>query len=68
MALFKRKIPQQEAMTGEQFCDLLEIDYAEIVEQRTAAQPVNVHFFLTELLKIGEVKKKLRQLLGNDAG
>ena len=62
---FKGKITQQEAMTGREFCELLEIDYDEIVAERKKVQPANVHFFLAELVKIREIREALKQLLKN---
>ena len=66
---FKGKINREEAMTGQEFCDLLEIDYDQIVAQRRLAQPENVQFFLQELVKIDELRDPLRELLlRNDQG
>jgi len=63
VAGFKQKIMKEEAMTGREFCELLEIDYDDIVHEREQEQPVNVLFFLRELVKIGQVKTILRDLL-----
>ena len=60
---FKRKISPEEAMTGKEFCELLEIDYEEIVFLRQKDQPDNVKFFLSELVQIREVKNMLIKLL-----
>lgn len=65
---FKNQITQQEAMTGQEFCDLLEIDYDEIVRVRTEDQPMNVNFFLSELVQIREIRDVLRQLLESGDG
>ena len=65
VAGFKGKITQQEAMTGREFCELLEIDYDEIVAERKKVQPANVRFFLAELVKIREIREALKQLLKN---
>ena len=65
VAGFKGKITQQEAMTGREFCELLEIDYDEIVAERKEVQPANVRFFLAELVKIREIREALKQLLKN---
>ena len=54
---FKNRINLQEAMTGREFCELLEIDY--IVERRKADGPANVAYFLEELVKIEPVRNKL---------
>ena len=63
---FKKKITLDEAMTGREFCELLEIDYDEIVTTRTESQPVNITFFLSELIRIKAIRKILRELLGNN--
>jgi len=65
VAGFKGKINKDEAMTGRQFCKLLEIDYDDIVQERKREQPANVHFFLRELVKIDEVRTILRELMRN---
>ncbi len=65
---FKNKITQDEAMTGREFCALLEIDYDEIVSDRQSEQPTNVRFFLRELTRIDQVKAILRELLSNGHG
>jgi len=61
---FKKKIKLEEAMTGREFCELLEIDYDEIVAKRQADGPTNLDYFLSELVKIPAVRNRLRQLLG----
>ena len=60
---FKQKIAFDEAMTGREFCELLEIDYDAIVEARQADGPDNVEFFLTELVKIEPIRNRLMELL-----
>ncbi len=62
---FKGKITEREAMTGPEFCELLEIDYEEIVAVRRKAQPENVRFFLSEVVKIPQIRDALKQLLKN---
>ena len=52
---FKKKISIEEAMTGKDFCNLLEIDYDEIVNDRKKEGPENLRYFLTELVKIDSV-------------
>ena len=61
---FKRKIAPEEAMTGQEFCDLLELDYMEIVRARREYGPENMREFLADLVKIESVSKSLRRLLG----
>ena len=60
---FKRQITQDEAMTGQEFCDLLKIDYSKIVALRKEEQPKNVNYFLQELVKIDKIRRILRKML-----
>lgn len=60
---FKRRIAYDEAMTGPEFCELLDIDYETIVAARRADGPDNVDFFLSELVGIGPIRQRLRELL-----
>lgn len=62
---FKNKITINEAMTGQEFCDLLEINYNDIVNTRRADEPDNVEYLLSELVKIESVRNRLRELLDN---
>ena len=61
---FKRKISLQEAMTGREFCDLLELDYQAIVDMRAEDAPENIRYFLSELVAIRSIRKLLEKLLG----
>ncbi len=63
---FKRRIAYDEAMTGREFCELLEIDYGAIVEARRADGPDNVEFLLSELVKIEPIRRRLCDLLGQE--
>ena len=60
---FKKRIAREEAMTGREFCELLEIDYDAVVEVRKMHGPDNVEFFLSELVKIESVRPRLREML-----
>ena len=60
---FKKRIAREEAMTGREFCELLETDYDAIVEVRKMHGPDNVEFFLSELVKIESIRPRLLQLL-----
>lgn len=60
---FKKKISRDQAMTGREFCHLLEIDYDAIVETRREYGRDNIEFFLSELIKIKKVRKRLTKLL-----
>lgn len=57
---FKRKVPIQECMTGREFCELLEIDYDAIVDERRQDAVANFDHFLSEMLKIKRVENYLR--------
>lgn len=60
---FKRKVPLSECMTGREFCELLEIDYDAIVNERRQDAEANFDYLLSEMLKIGKVEKYLRERL-----
>ena len=68
LAGFKHKIASQEAMTGREFCELLEIDYEKIVNERKHDQPNNVQYFLSELVKIKQIREILKTLLNKQNG
>ena len=51
-------------MTGREFCELLEIDYAAIAEARRSDGPDNVEFLLSELIKTEPIRRQLQELLG----
>ena len=57
---FKHKITMDEAMTGREFCELLEIDYDEIVETRKSDQEDNLKYFAEEIMEIPEIAKLLK--------
>lgn len=63
---FKRKITTQEAMTGREFCDLLGIDYEEIVKFRQENQNINLHDFVQSLLFISSVRDEIKQCLAKE--
>ena len=60
---FKEKISFDEAMTGREFCNLLEINYDEIVAERKLHGEENRKYFLTELAKIPFVRKFFKDYL-----
>ena len=60
---FKRRIALDEAMTGREFCELLEIDYDTIVRWRQTHCQDNFKYFVEELLKIEPVRLRMLQLL-----
>lgn len=65
---FKKRIAFEEAMTGREFCDLLEIDYDAIVEARRADGEDNRQYFVEELTKITPVMKLMVRLLRKRLG
>ena len=60
---FKRMIQFEEVMTGREFCELLEIDYDEIIEIRSRDAEDNVHYFIQEFLHIPEIKSIVEDVL-----
>ena len=60
---FKNKITREEAMTGREFCELLEIDYDQIVKQRQKDAPVNFRYFIKELMAVPDVKNEIRKYI-----
>jgi hypothetical protein len=48
---FKHRFDINHVMTGKELCDILEIDYEEILENRKKDASENVEFFVAELLK-----------------
>lgn len=58
---FKNKISKEEAMTGKEFCELLEIDYNAIVKKRNKDASKNLEYFLSEITKIEVVKNWLKK-------
>ena len=51
-----------ECMTGREFCDLIEINYDNIVEIRKRDQLENLHTFVTDLLRIPDLKAMITRL------
>ncbi len=54
---FKGNITKEQAMTGEEFCNLLAIDYKAIISAREKDQQENINFFIKELKKIDKLKE-----------
>src|SRR3954447_23932968 len=60
---FKNKIKPTEAFTGQEFCELIGIDYQAIIKERkTQDQPENIQFFCQELLKIEECREIITEV------
>lgn len=64
---FKQRIDIKEAMTGREFCELLEIDYDEIVEVRKPDAEDNIRYFLEELLRIPETNSIIEDILSSES-
>jgi len=63
---FKNKIKPEEAFTGQEFCELIGIDYQAIIKERKEQdQKENIRFFCEELLKIEECRKIIERILGD---
>lgn len=60
---FKKKVPLDKCLTGREFCELLEIDYDEIVAERGKDAQQNFQDFLTAVLEIEEVRDFVHQQL-----
>lgn len=59
VAGFKNKITINEAMTGEEFCKLLKINYLNIIDSRKNDQIDNLEYFIEELLKMSVLREKI---------
>ena len=59
---FKHKIAPEEAMTGREFCEMLEINYDRIVAGRLTEGSDNLDYFCRELVKIPAVRERLEKL------
>jgi hypothetical protein len=63
---FKRKITENEAMTGREFCDLLGINYDAIITRRMEHQRRNIDCFIDTLLEIPAVLEALEVRMGGN--
>ena len=50
-------------MTGDELCELLDIDYSEIIAMREQDAQDNIRYFLEELLKISKVRRIIDELM-----
>ena len=60
------EIDWDEAMTGREFCNLLEIDYDEIVNERLQDTEDNTLYFVQELLSIPEIRSLISEVQTNN--
>lgn len=57
---FKHVITEDMAMTGSEFCDLLGLDYGEILRRRASDQTANMDYFAESISKIRAILEQLR--------
>lgn len=62
---FKGAFDLSHILTGRELCDILKIDYDEIVEQRKVDADENFKYFLNQLLEIEEVNNYLTDKIIN---
>jgi hypothetical protein len=65
---FKRKINENEAMTGREFCDLLGIDHDAMITKRKEHQKRIFDCFMDTLLEIPAVLHALEAHMGGTVG
>lgn len=59
----KGRFDAAHAMTGQELCNLLTIDYDSLREKRQKEQPENLRYFISELLRIKEIRQIINELL-----
>ncbi len=59
----KGRFDIRHAMTGRELCALLEIEYDALRKKRQSQQSANLTYFLTELLRISEIRQKIQELI-----
>jgi hypothetical protein len=57
---FKGRISEEEALTGQELCDILNIDYNKVVSMREKDQKANFKFFLDSLVEIPQISTYLK--------
>lgn len=62
---FKHAFDMENILTGKELCDILGIDYDEIIDLRRADAEENFTYFLDQLLEIDEVKNYISNKLNN---
>lgn len=60
---FKNVFDLEHILTGKELCDILKIDYQEIVEIRKKDMEDNFDYFIEQLLSIQQVKEKIHEKL-----
>ncbi len=56
----KRKFPMEELLTGRELCQLLDINYDEIIAARRGDQADNIDYFVDELMKIPGIEAEIK--------
>lgn len=59
----KNRFTLDQILTGREFCQLIGIDYDKLRATRDADIPANRRYFLTELLKIPQIRREIVALL-----
>lgn len=54
---FKNAFKIDHIMTGQELCEILDIDYNEIIQKRKMDAEDNIKYFASEIMKIEEIKK-----------
>jgi len=54
----KGLLPKNSAMTGQEFCKLVGLDFNKIIQERKKDQQENLNYFIGELKKIPEIHSK----------
>lgn len=54
----KGLLPKNSAMTGQEFCKLVGLDFDKIIQERKKDQQENLNYFISELKKIPEIHSK----------
>ncbi len=54
----KGLLPKNSAMTGQEFCKLIGLDFNKIIQERKKDQQENLNYFISELKKIPEIHSK----------
>lgn len=65
---FKNKFEIEHILNGEELCDILKIDYQEIIQIRKNDTEDNMEYFIDELLKIDNVRNIIKEKLNNISG
>lgn len=56
---FKNQFDISNIMTGKELCQILNLNYEDIINQRNNDADDNIDYFIDELLKIDEIKSKI---------